>query len=203
MNKNFKFQISNFKFFVFIFLLSTVYCLLSTVPVFAMGGGGGEHVTTWKDWFWPIVNFAIIVAVLVYFGRKPIKEYFRKRTELIEKSLNDATEAKELARKTLDEVQGRLKNTELEINRILEASRKTGEREKEALIAQGESLKNKILEQTRANIEFELEKAKKSIKSEAALMALELAEKQIKERLGKKEQEALIDEYIKKLEVGN
>ncbi len=32
-------------------------------------------------------------------------------------------------------------------------------------------------------------------------MALELAEKQIKEKLGKKEQETLVDEYIKKLEV--
>jgi F0F1-type ATP synthase membrane subunit b/b' len=32
-------------------------------------------------------------------------------------------------------------------------------------------------------------------------LALELAEKQIKESLGKKEQTTLIDEYIKKLEV--
>ncbi|MFV1976983.1 MAG: F0F1 ATP synthase subunit B, partial [Candidatus Scalindua sp.] len=203
MNKirNQKSKIKNQKLFIYpaILILNFVFA----AAVFAIGGGGGEHVTTWKDWLWPVVNFGIIVAVLVYFGRKPIKEYFRKRTELIEKSLKDATEAKELARKTLDEVQGRLKNTELEINKILEASGKTGEREKEALIAQGESLRNKILEQTRANIEFELEKAKKSIKSEAALMALELAEKQIKEKLGRKEQEGLIDEYIKKLEVGN
>ncbi len=203
MNKirNQKSEIRNQKFFIYpaILILNFVFA----AAVFAIGGGGGEHVTTWKDWLWPVVNFGIIVAVLVYFGRKPIKEYFRKRTELIEKSLKDATEAKELAKKTLGEVQGRLKNTELEINKILEASGKTGEREKEALIAQGESLRNKILEQTRANIEFELEKAKKSIKSEAALMALELAEKQIKEKLGRKEQEGLIDEYIKKLEVGN
>jgi F0F1-type ATP synthase membrane subunit b/b' len=35
------------------------------------------------------------------------------------------------------------------------------------------------------------------------MMALELAEKQIKEKLGQKEQEALIDDYIKRLEAKN
>jgi F-type H+-transporting ATPase subunit b len=74
---------------------------------------------------------------------------------------------------------------------------------KEAIIAEGVRLKEKIIEQAKANIDFELQKAKEKIKSDAALMALELAEKQIKEKLGKKEQEALINDYIKRLEAKN
>jgi F-type H+-transporting ATPase subunit b len=176
--------------FVFYFMTSGI----------ALAAGGGEQqATTWKDWLWPVINFSILVAVLVFFARKPIREYFKKRTELIEQSLKDAAEAKELAEKALQEVKQRLSETDKEINEILEAARKAGEKEKEAIMAQGESLKQKILEQTKANLEFELEKAKKSIKSEAALMALELAEKQIKERLGKNEQDKLIDENIEKL----
>lgn len=167
--------------------------------VFAAEGGG--HAFTWKDWFWPIVNFAILVVVLVIFGRKPVTEYFKKRTELIELSLKEATEARELARKSLEEVRERLKNVDAEVKEILETAQKTGEKEKGLLIAQGEEMKNKILEQTRANIEFELEKAKKALKAEATTMALELAEKHVKEKLGRKEQEALVDEYIKRLEV--
>ncbi len=194
-------QKSKIKNFVFIFLLFTVHCLLFTTDAFA--AEGREHVFAWKDLLWPVINFAVLVFILVKFGGKPIREFFKKRTELIEKSLKEAEEAKKLAEKTLYEVKNRLKDTDQEINEILESAKKAGEKEKEAIIAEGEKLRDKILEQTKANIEFELEKAKKSIKSEAALMALELAEKQIKEKLGKKEQETLIDEYIKKLEARN
>jgi len=193
----------NRKYLFIICLLSTVCCLLSFAVAFA-AEEGGEHVAfTWKDWFWPVINFAFLVFILVFFARKPFAEYFKNRTELIEKSLKEATEAKELAQKTLKEVRERLNNTGSEIEQIIESARKAGEKEKEAIVADGERLKAKILEQAKANIDFELQKAKEKIKSEAAMMALELAEKQIKEKLGQKEQEALINDYIKRLEEKN
>ncbi len=180
--------------------LCSVFFVLSPETVFASGGGGEAD---WGKLIPPLVNFGIVVGVIFYFGRKPIKDFFRNRTELIEKSLKDAQEAKELAQKTLDQVKERLKNTDQEINEILEASKKSGEKEKELIITEGERISAKILEQAQSNIAFELQKARESIKSEAALLALELAEKQIKAKLGAKEQETLIDEYIKKLEVKN
>jgi F-type H+-transporting ATPase subunit b len=196
-----KFQISNFKFQIF--TAAILNFLFVAVSFAAEEGAEAEHVFTWKDWFWPVINFAVLVFILVFFTRKPFAEYFKNRTELIEKSLKEATEAKELAQKTLNEVRGRLKNTDSEIAEIIESARKAGEKEKEAIIADSERLKAKILEQAKANIDFELQKAKEKIKSEAAMMALELAEKQIKEKLGQKEQETLIDGYIKRLEAKN
>ncbi len=178
--------------------------MIFVASVFAAEGGGhGETIFTWKDWLWPVVNFSILVFVLVFFTRKPFGEFFKNRTAMIEKSLKDASEAKELAQKTLNEVRERLKNTDGELEQIIEAARKSGEKEKEAIIAEGERLKEKIIEQAKANIDFELQKAKETIKSDAVLMALELAERQLKERLGQKEQEALIDDYIKRLEAKN
>ena len=197
-----KFQISNSKFQITgIAAFFLVFILVSNV--FAIGGGGGEHHFTWKDWIWPVVNFGILAFILVHFGRKPVSEFFKKRTETIEKSLKEAKEARELAQKTLDEVRERLNNTDSEIEKIIESARKSGEKEKEAIIAEGERLKERIIEQAKANIDFELQKAKETIKSDAALLALEMAEKQIKEQLGQKEQEGLIDDYIKRLEAKN
>jgi len=196
---------SNKKSMVFICALCSVFCILFSEAVFASGGGGDVHFTwkEWKDWLWPVVNFSILLLVLYFAGRKPIAAFFKGRTEMIEKSLKEATEAKELAQKTLDEVRARHSNTDQEIEQIIEAARKSGAKEKEAIIAEGERLKEKIVEQAKANIDFELQKAKETIKSDAALMALELAEKEIKEKLGQKEQESLIDDYIKRLEAKN
>jgi F-type H+-transporting ATPase subunit b len=192
------------KTFLFVLILFTIHCSLFTVIAFASEGGGEEKVVfTYKDWLWPVVNFSILIFVLVFFARKPFSEFFQNRTAMIEKSLREASEAKEIAQKTLSEVRGRLKNTDSEIEQIIEAARKSGEKEKELIIAEGERLKEKIIEQAKANIDFELQKAKETIKSDAALMALELAEKQIKEQLGQKEQEALIGDYIKRLEAKN
>ncbi len=198
---NIKYQKLKNKVSLFVFSLVTVHLSLFTDIAFA--AEGGEHAFAWKELIWPGINFAILVLILVKFGRKPIKEFLKKRTELIEKSLKEAAEAKELAQKALVEVKERLKNTDREVEEIVNAAKRAGEKEKAALIAEGEKLKNKILEQTEANIAFELQKAKKAIKSEASLAALELAEKQIKEQLGKEGQLSLIDEYIKKLEVKN
>jgi len=195
---------SNKKSMVFICVLCSVFCVLLSEAVFAAGGGGhGETHFTWKDWLWPVINFSILVLVLFFAGRKPMAAFFKGRTEMIEKSLKEATEARELAQKTLDEVRARHNNTDQEIEQILEAARKSGEKEKEAIIAEGERLKEKIVEQAKAHIDFELQKAKETIKSDAALMALELAEKEIREKLGQKEQESLIDDYIKRLEAKN
>ncbi len=192
-------KIKNSKRFIYFAILILNFAFVAIV----FAAKEAEHVFTWKEWFWPVINFIILFVALILVGRKKIKEYFKRRTEMVEKSLKDAEEAKEFAKKTLDEVKERLKNTDQEANKILDAAKRAGEKEKEALIAEGERLKNKILEQAKTSIEFELQKAKEAIKSEAAIMALELAEEQIKTQLGKKEHEVLIDEYIKKLEVKN
>lgn len=196
-----KFHISNYKLQIICTLgLSLVFA----ASAFASGGGGhGEVHFTWRDWLWPVVNFSVLIFILVFFGRKPIGGFFKGRTEMIERSIREATEARELAQKTLNEVKVRLSNTDKEIEQIVESARKSGEKEKEAIIAEGERMKAKIIEQAKANIDFELQKAKEQIKSDAVRLALELAEKQIKEKLGQNEQEVIIDDYIKRLEAKN
>ncbi len=193
-------QSKKYKFFIVCVLLS-VFCVLSFGIAFASEGTGPP--ASWQDWLWRIVNFAILVFILVKFGGKPLKEFLRKRTELIEKTLREAEEAKELAKKALEEVQSRLQGADREVGDILDTAKRAGEKEKEVLIAQGKTLQNKVFEQTKANIAYELQKAKEEIRAEAAAMAIELAEKNIKEKLGKKEHEKLIEESIKKLEARN
>ncbi len=39
---------------------------------------------------WQILNFAILVVALVYFGKKPLASYLAERTATIKKSLDEA-----------------------------------------------------------------------------------------------------------------
>jgi len=168
--------------------------------VFASGGGGeeaaAEHTPLWKEYMWKIFNFVLLIVVLFKFAKKPLANFLQKRTELIEKTLNEAKEAKEAALKALHEVEGRLKTKDAEIEAILAAAKKSGEQERDRIIAESSRLKDKILEQAKTNIDFELKHAKEVIKAEAVELAMELAEKKLKEKLTKDEQERLLDDSL-------
>lgn len=169
---------------------------------YVFGSSGGEeaaHTPLWKDYMWKIINFAILIIILWKFAKKPFQNFLKNRTELIEKTLNEAKAAKEAAMKALQEVEERLKTKDAEIESVIAASRRAGEQERDKIIAETEKLKEKILEQAKTNIQFELKHAKEEIKAEAVNLAIELAEKKIKDKITKEDQEKLLDESLMKI----
>jgi len=182
-------------------------CYLSLVTIslaFASGTGEEAHSSLLKTYAPAVLNFLILVALLVFMMKKmDIKGYFRKRTELIEQSLREAREAKELAMKALAQVEERLKIKDKEMEEILSAARESGEREKARIVEEGSRLKDRILEQTKNNIDFEVKMAKETIKQEAVEIAMGLAEKKLKDRLTKEEQIKLLEESLLKIEGKN
>jgi len=169
---------------------------------FAFAAGApeeGGHASLLKEYIWKIINFAILVIILFKFGKKPLGDFLKKRTELIEKTLNEAKEAKEAALKALREAEERVMTKDAEVKAILDAAKKSGELERDRIIEESAKLKEKILEQAKTNIDYELKHAKESIKAEAVELAMELAEKKLKEKLTKEEQEKLLDESLVKI----
>ena len=187
-------------------LLFPACSLLLVTASLAIASSAGEEAqpSLLKTYAPAILNFLILVALLVFMMKKmDIKGYFRKRTELIEQSLKEAREAKELAQKALAEIEERLKVKDKEVADIVTAAQESGEREKIRLAEEGEKLKARILEQTKNNIAFELKTAKEAIKQEAVDIAMELAEKKLKGKLTKEEQMRLLEESISKIEGKN
>lgn len=183
-------------------IFTTLFIIVSAAISFASSGGegGGEHGSNIMGVVWQLVNFGILVFVLVYFGRKPFREFLRQRSETIKKSLDEAREAKELAQKALDEVQARMKNKDKEIEEIIAASVSSGERERERIIEEGKRLSQQILEQAKSNVELELKEAREAIKAEAVQLAMEIAQKKIEGKVDEETQRRLVEEALGKLE---
>jgi len=204
MKNSQKSKVKNKKFsWLLIFSLLTFHLLLFAVAAFASEGGEAEQ-SLFKAYMWPVVNFIILVVLLAYAMKKAdIKGFFSKRTELIEQSLKEAREAKDLAQKALAEVEGRLKTIDKEVAEIIASAKISGENEKGRLVEEGDKLKEKILEQAKTNIDFEVKQAKATIKKEAVEIAMELAEKKLREKLTKEEQLKLLEESVAKIEGKN
>lgn len=180
-----------------------VFILAASIAA-ASGGGApaeGHEASLFKAYLWPIINFLTLVVLMIFMMKKmEIKGYFRKRTELIEQTLKEAKEAKVLAEKALAEVEERLKVKDREIAEIVAYARQSGESEKARLVEEGAGMQAKILEQTKNNIDYEIKRAKEAIKEEAVLIAMELAEKKIRETMTKDEQVRLLEESLAKIE---
>lgn len=191
----------NVKILEYLSFIPVIFILIS--PAFASNSEGG-HSASWTDWLWRISNFAILVALLYILIKKiRLKDILKGRSEGIEKAIRDAEEAKETARKGLEEIQLRLGQKDKEIEAIINAARTDGEKEKALLSKEGERIGEGIMHQARENIGQEMRKARESLREEAVNLALELAEGKIKEKLKKEDQEKILTEYLKKMANGS
>jgi F-type H+-transporting ATPase subunit b len=179
-------------------ILATLFVAAAPALAFASEAGGEGY--DWAGFGWQLVNFAILATLLVVFVRKPLRDYLKARTESIKKSIEEARQARELAEKALAEVHERLKVKDREIAEVVAAAETSGQKEKEALIEEGERLAQKLIEQARSNIDYELKQAREAIKAEAVELAMELAEKKIKDKLGEEEQKKLFEDALQRLE---
>lgn len=172
--------------------------IVAATAVCAIAAEGGEEVTT-MDWVWRIVNFAIIMGVLVYFLRKPMKDFFSKRVTDIEAALAEARAAKEEALKKLAEVQARLKDKDAEISSLVKMAEENGRKERELLAKEGDRMSEDIASSAKENIDAELLKAREALRREASLLAVEMAEKLVRENIKKEDQDRIVEEYISKV----
>jgi F-type H+-transporting ATPase subunit b len=159
-------------------------------------GGGTEEITFMGDWFPRLVNFAIITIVLVYFLRKPTRDFFKNRSAEIERALRESQEARDKAVAALNDMERKIRELEAETKGLIAEAQARGEKDKQALVEEGKKAAKDIAEQVKVGIEIEVAKAKADLAVEASLLAVELAEGRIKSSIGKQDHERIVKDYI-------
>jgi len=165
----------------------------------AAEGGHEEAMTFMGDWLPRIVNFSIIAGVVVYFARKPIRDFFANRSAEIAKSIQDSRETRERAVAALVEMEKKVKDFEAETARLVADAQTRGEKDKQALVEEGKKIAQDVQAQVKQGIDIEVQKAKAQLAVEASLLSIDLAEGRIKEKIGGQDQERIIKEYITKM----
>jgi F-type H+-transporting ATPase subunit b len=163
------------------------------------GHGGHEEITFMGDWLPRLVNFAIIAGTVVYFMRKPVRDFFANRTAEIAKAMQESKEARERAVAALAEMDRKLKDMQAETNRMIADAQTRGEKDRQALVEEGKKIAKDVQDQVKQGIAIEVEKAKTALTAEAALLSLDLAEGRIKEKIGDQDHERIVKEYITKV----
>ncbi len=175
-------------------------CLLAT-SAFAEEAAheGNEAITFMGDWLPRLVNFAIIASVVVYFGRKPVRDFFANRSAEIAKSMQDSHEARERAVAALADMERKIREMEAETGRLVADAQSRGEKDRQALVEEGRKVAQDVQAQVKQGIDMELHKAKSALAAEASLLSLDLAEGRIKEKISGQDHERIVKEYIAKV----
>ena len=171
---------------------------------FASEAGEGAHgshaALQMKDLGWRIVNFALLAAILIWGMRKAnVGKLLADRRSGIEKLLQEAVEAREAAEKKSAEYSEKLEKATEEIDEIYASIKKEGELEKERIIAEAKVSAEKIKEQAEQTAAREVLKARAELRGEAARLAVQLAEQNLKEKVGNDDQNRLVGEYLTKV----
>jgi len=161
--------------------------------------GHEEAITFMGDWLPRLVNFAIIASVVVYFARKPIRDFFANRSAEIAKAMQESKETRERAVVALADMERKIKDMEAETGRMVADAQARSEKDRQALVEEGRKVAQDIQAQVKQGIDMELHKAKAALAAEASLLSLDLAESTIKEKISNQDHERIVKEYISKV----
>ncbi len=149
-----------------------------------------------QAFLWPALNLAILIAVLVYFGRKPLRAYFEKRRSEVQGVLQSAADQLATAETTYAKWQRRTVDLEVELNEIRAMSRQRAEAEREKIIDDARATAERIRRDATTAVELELRRAREILREEATQLAIELAGERLSREVTEADRDRLIDEFI-------
>jgi len=160
--------------------------------------GGEAHGSPW-GLIGKIVNFAILVGALVYFLRAPIAKYLGDRGVQIRSDLTTAARMTEEARAQVAALDARLQQLPSEIAALRARGQDEIGAEEARIRAEAHADRERILEDTRREIDVQLRLAHRELVTHAADLAVQVARGRIAERITNEDQLRLVDRYLQQV----
>ena len=149
---------------------------------------------------WTIVAFLITLFVLKRYAFGPIQKTIDERRQRIEQSIKEAEDARNEARRLLEEHRSLIGQARGQAEEILAEARKVADAQRERVREETEADRQRRLDETRRQIEAETHRALEQIRAEVAELTLVAATKVTGKALDDADHRRLIDEAISELD---
>jgi F-type H+-transporting ATPase subunit b len=149
---------------------------------------------------WTLICFALTFFVLKRYAFGPIQRIVDERRERITQSLKEADNARDEARRLLEEHRALMNEARGQAEEVLAEARRVAESQRQRAREETEADRQRRLEETRRQIEAETQRALGEIRREVADLALAAAQKVTAGALDPKSHRKLIDDAVKELD---
>ena len=150
-----------------------------------------------------LLNFAALLGVLIYFGGRAANRALQARHQQLKAELAAAAQAKAAAEALLAKQEARLASLEKEIAGIRAGIKQEAEVEKARLIAAAEDRARRIREETAFLLDQQVKDAEVSLRREVAAAAVKIAEELVRRSLDARDQQRLLDTFVREVSSGN
>lgn len=159
----------------------------------------GEHAPaemTWVQLIARALNFAVLVGLLVYFLRRPIANYLVDRSQQIRHALVEAKATREQASADLARIQQRMAELPAELAALKARGADEVQAEQARIKATAAAERERLLTQTRREIDQQYRLAQRELVQETAEQAAGVARARIERDITPADHTRLIDRYL-------
>jgi F-type H+-transporting ATPase subunit b len=187
---------------------ATLVCGIAHAESAPAGHHGEPHVNLWSwdahapptGWF--LIDFVIFVGLLYFLGKGPVTRAFQNRHDAIKQAIERAQAAYAKAKAHADEYGQKLARVVQEVEVLVAGARRSGEEEKERIVATAEEAAGKMQADTQAVVEQEIDGARRRLREEVVAEVLGSARAILTRELSDADRERLLEQAISDLENG-
>ncbi len=182
--------------------IALALALLVLVATCAFASGGGhEEASPWTPQMliWRVINTIALIALLTYFLKQPLVNFFVERKAQIQKDLEDAKEQRDRAERLIEEYKTKIGAMEQELERMRAELQKSADAESAKIVGNADRMAVDMVEAAKLAAEQEVRKAKMALKNEAVQLAMQLAESLIREKINEDDRKRLVEDYFVKV----
>lgn len=148
---------------------------------------------------WSLAVFLLLLGLLGKFAWKPIMDGLDKREQGIEQRIADTKRASEEAKQMLATYERRLAEASEEVRSMLEEARRDADATRATIVAEAKKAADDEKSRAKHEIGLARDEALTSIAEKAGDLAIEVAGKFLREKIGKDEHSRLVRESVASL----
>ena len=150
---------------------------------------------------WTILTFLVLLGLLAKFAWRPLLKALEGRQEAIKKSLESADRAKEELARMQQESAKIIEQARVEADSILSRTRSDADRLREELKVRAKEEADTMIRNAEQQIQLQTRQALQQIRHEVGDIAVTIASKLLERNLTNEDNDRLIHETLRQLEV--
>jgi F-type H+-transporting ATPase subunit b len=166
----------------------------------AWGAGGGHHAEfNLMDELFRWINFIILAVVLYVVLAKILPRVLQDHRQKIQQAIETANVSRAEAQRLLQENQLKTANLQRELSQLQQQATQEREDMARRLELEAQQLAARIVTQARLEVERATERARQSLREEAAVLTVQIAEEILRRELRDEDQQAIVRRYITRI----
>jgi F-type H+-transporting ATPase subunit b len=177
----------------FLLLATEAIAVQSELAEGATEGGFGLNLDILET---NLINLAILIGILFYFGRKVLTNILNERQSKIATAIQEAEARLQEAQIALSQAQTQVIQAQAEAQGILKAAEENAQTVTAATLAQAASDIERLQQTAASDLNTERERALAELRQRVAALALQKVESQLRAGIADDVQQAIIDRSI-------